>query len=164
VTGIGLRVVSRSQVYFCVIEKDAALGALTWRTNDLLNVPLALDAPEQFSFVRNTLMDIFEMYNVTRAALRIPEFDAHSRIKQTSIDRYYLEGVIQESIAGSKIEKHIAGRIGTLARFLPFPATDFKKFANNEQTFSGVPSSVSWDVLKLEERESVLACHASLGL
>jgi len=164
-TGIGLRVFSGSQIYFCIIEKDDATGALTWRTLDSLRVPLSLQAPEQFNFVRNTLMDIFELYNVTRAAIRIPEFSNMSGIRQTTIDRYYLEGVIQESIAGSKIEKYVAGRITTLNRFLDFAnPTDFKEFAQNEQTFQGIPSNLVWADLSLEERDSVLACHAALGL
>jgi len=161
-TGIGLRVVSDSKVYFCIIERtDTALNFLD---RDFIQVPLSLDAPERFNFIRNTLMDIFELYEVTRAAIRIPEFSSLSGIRQTAIDRYHLEGVIQESIAGSKIEKYVAGRIATLARFLDFPKTDFKKFAEADKDFEDIPSSYNWKKLKLAERESILACYAALNL
>lgn len=48
-------------------------------------------------------MDIFEMYNVTQAAIRIPEF-AKQAVRQTTIDRHYLEGAIKNQLLGVKLK------------------------------------------------------------
>lgn len=160
-TGIGLRVYSNSCVFYAIIDKDDD-GNFDYKSLSCLYVPMSLEKPEQLSFIRNTLLDIYNEYNIQRAGIRMSEFTGH--ITQVVIERYFLEGVIQESLASSPIEKYVAGQISTLTALLGIERDAFKKLANAEQAFQDVPDAVSWNDLDLEQRESILVCHSVFNI
>jgi hypothetical protein len=160
-TGIGLRVYSNSCIFYAIIDKDVD-GNFDYRSLSCLYVPLSLDKPERLAFVRNTLLDIFNEYNIQYAGIRMSEFTGHTT--QVVIERYFLEGVIQESMASSPIEKYIAGQISTLTPLLGIERDGFKKLATAEETFGEIPDAYDWNKLSLEERESILVCHASFNI
>ena len=161
-TGIGIRVFSNSKVYYCLIEKQTD-GTLNYLDISYLNVPLSINRPEALNFIRNTILDILTEYNVTKAVIRIDEFGG--TLNSTAIERYYLEGVIQESLASSNVQNFFAGQISEITKVAKFQKTDFKKFANAEIDFTEIPPTKNWkNDFSLEERESILACYTSLNL
>ena len=159
---IGLRVFSNHRIYYTIIEDDNC-GTLTYRDISFLNVPLALEDPERLNFVRNTILDIICEYGVNRAAIKISEIFG-STLNQLSIERSYLEGVLQESLASSSVEKFRAGRINTMESLAGIPTGDFKKLSGGEMEFGSFPEDEDWGKLTKEARESALTCFAALKL
>lgn len=157
--GIGLRVYSNSAVYFSIIEESS--GVLTYKTTSYVTVPNCLIKPESLSFVRNTLLDIFKEYKVNRAGIRVSEFNGFHP-NQKTIERFYLEGIIQESVASSTIEKYIAGQISSLSSILQFKREEFKKYTKGNEKFPNYP--LDWSKLSLEEKESVIVAVCSLKI
>lgn len=156
--GIGIRVYSKSQVYYTIIESND-LKIFNYLTISHINVPIALERPERLNFIRNTIMDILAAYKIQRAAIRIPEFGG-----SVDVERTYLEGVIQESLAGSDVEKFVAAQIAQLTNVAQIVKTDFKLYADGGKKIEGFPESINWEKLGLPARESILTCLASLKL
>ncbi len=159
--GIGLRVYSNKKVFYSIIRQTFTIP-LEFLDVSLLNIPFSLDIPERLNFVRNTILDIMTEYEVTRAAIRISEFGR--TLDQRGIERIQIEGVLQESLASSMVEKFVAGQISVLASLAGIARSDFKPLASGEKNFQHFPVGRRWQELSLEERESVLACYASLNL
>lgn len=164
---IGIRVYSDSSIYYCIIRKDGE--ELNYHTVSKINVPLSLEKPEALNFVRNTLLDILIAYNVQSAVVRIPEIVTNplfvKKIDKKAIERYYLEGVIQESLAGSNVNKFLVGQIAELTKVAGMIKTDFKRYADAEIDFQLIPSGLNWKKdFTFEERESILACITALNL
>jgi hypothetical protein len=160
--GIGIRVYSNSRIYYAIISYDKEKGELAYKSISHLNVPVTLEKPEQLNFIRNSILDLMLEYNVEMAAIRLAEMGIGT-IKQTTIDRYYLEGVIQEAIASSPVRKYVAGPIAKLSASFE-KRTDFKEYAGGVKDFEHLPEDINWKALTLEERESVLACFAAINL
>jgi hypothetical protein len=161
-TAVGLRVYSNKQVFYSIVQLTPD-QTLVYRDIATIYVPLALDGPERLNFVRNTVLDVMLEYNVRHAAIRLQE---HTRQSLTSlaIDRFNLEGVLQESLASCSVEKFVAGQIATLSRYAGIERADFKKLATGEKKFEQYEWERPWSKLILEERESVLASYAALNL
>ena len=159
---IGLRVYSNSEIYYTVVEQ-LPNGTLNYLTVSSLIAPKALEKPEQLNFVRNTLLDIFMEYSVTRAGIRLSEFTGFAATSIT-VERNYLEGLIQEAVASSLIEKYVAGQIATITSLLNVDREDFKKYASAEMTYNQIPADMDWKKLKLEQRESILVCLCAFNL
>jgi hypothetical protein len=159
---IGLRVKSNSHIFYTVIESPNP-GVLNYKVVSSLLIPKALEKPEQLSFTRNTLLDIFNEYNISRAGIRIAEYTAQAATA-ISIDRCYLEGIIQESVASSSVEKYVAGQISTITAKLGMPRGDFKQYAEGNLIYPNLPTHLNWQTLSLEERESILVCNCALTL
>lgn len=158
--GVGLRVYSNSRVYYCIVEKNA--GGIDIIDNAFLDVPLALDRPESLNFIRNTVLDVLRLYSVTNAVVRISEMKL-SGLKSYEVERIYIEGVIQEALAGCSVAKFKAGRINELQKIGGF--NNFKQLASGADVFPGFPSDEEWkNDLSLEQRESFLAAIISLNL
>jgi len=160
--GIGLRVYSNSKIFYSVIAKKPD-GTFEYQVMSSLLIPKSLEKPEQLNYTRNTILDIFHEYDVARAGIRIAEYTAQVATA-LNIERYYLEGIIQESVSSSSIEKYVAGQISTLTTVLNIPREDFKKYAEGDMTFPDLPLGVDWNTLGLEQRESVIVCHCALKL
>lgn len=157
---MGLRVFSNSKVFYTVIEETAT--DYEYRTISHISIPSALTAPDQLSYLRNTLLDIILEFQVQSAFIRISE---HTRtMKATTIQRIYVEGVILETLASGNISNYSLGRITTIGRLLSFESGEFKELASGKKDYAHLPKTWSWDELSLESRESVLACHAALNL
>jgi hypothetical protein len=158
---IGLRVFSNSVVHYCIIEKLQD-DSLNYLDISQINIPLSINRPEALNFTRNTLLDILEEYEVKSAVIRIPEFGR--TINGTAIERSYIEGVIQESLASSTVDNFLAGQIAELTRIAGFPKTDFKKYADAELDFPTIPDGLDWKKLGIEKRECILACFTAFNL
>jgi hypothetical protein len=160
--GIGLRVYSNSEIFYSVIAKKPD-GTFEYQAMSSLVIPKSLEKPEQLNYTRNTLLDIFHEYNVARAGIRVAEYTAQVAT-DLNIERYYIEGIIQESVASSSIERYIVGQISVLTTVLNIPREDFKKYADGNTTFPDLPAAVNWSTLGLEQRESIIVCHCALNL
>jgi hypothetical protein len=161
ITSIGLRVYSNQRVFYTLIERSPS-GDLSYLDISFLSIPLSLDVPESLSFIRNTLIDIMLEYNVNRAAIRIAEYTG--TLDRIAIARTYYEGVIQESLESSQVEKYVAGQISRLSKLAEIEKTDFKLLRDGEIEFKMFPTDRDWKKLSKEERESVLAAYAALQL
>lgn len=158
---IGLRVYSNNKIYYCILEQSSS-GDLNYLDISHVNVPKSLIWPEALNFIRNTILDILIEYNVTKAIIRICEFGFI--LNKNLIERNYIEGVLQEAIASSSVEKFLAGQISEFASLLAIPRNDFKKYANAQLTFAYIPTNLNWDAFSVEERETILTANAAINL
>ncbi|URM36254.1 hypothetical protein [Flavobacterium anhuiense] len=158
--GIGLRVYSNSNIFYTIVEETDTEYKYLSISN--LKIPLALNQPERLNYVRNTLLDIISEYDINTALIRVQE--SVFNITDTSIQRFYVEGVILETLAGANINKYKLGRISTISSLLNIESSKFKKYIDNEIVFDLLPSNLDWSKYSVEERESILSCHASLNL
>ena len=158
--GIGLRVYSNSKIFYTII--DETKDEYIYLTTSHLKIPLALNEPERLNYVRNTLIDIIDEYNIDSAVIRVQEL--MFSVNDTAIQRFYVEGVILETLAGGNISKYKMGKITTLQSLLKIEQGSFKEYTDNIREFELLPEELSWQDFSLEERESILACHAALNL
>lgn len=108
-TSIGIRVNPSQISYSIVKEEDDSIEIIII---DEIVVPKSLDTPEQLKFLRSTLIEIINENKITVGCIRIPESTARS----VNVPRTYMEGVIQELIASSTIQKYYVGQFQVLAR------------------------------------------------
>ena len=158
--GIGLRVYSNSNIFYTIIEETET--EFNYISISNLKIPLALNEPERLNYVRNTLLDIISEYKIDTALIRVKE--SVSNVTGLSIQRFYVEGVILETLAAANISKYKLGKIATITSLLSIETSKFKEYADNEITFELLPSNFDWSKLTLGERESILSCHASLKI
>jgi hypothetical protein len=158
--GIGLRVYSNSKIYYTIINET--VDEYIYLTTSHLKIPLALNEPERLNYVRNTLLDIIDEYSIESAVIRVQEL--MYGVNETAIQRFYVEGVILETLAGGNISNYKMGKIATLTSLLKIESGAFKEYADNTKVFELLPDDLDWKKYCLEERESILACHASLNL
>ncbi len=158
--GIGLRVYSNKKIYYSIIEET--VDSYNFLTVDLINVPLAMEEPERLNYIRNTIIDIIAEYKIDKALVRVKE--SLYNVNKRDIERFYIEGVLLESLAGSTVSKYKLGQIATIAMLIGIERKNFKKFADSEVEFDDIPNDIDWSSLDKEERESILACHAALKL
>ena len=121
-----------------------------------------MEEPERLNYIRNTIIDLIAEYGIDNALVRVKE--SLYNVGKRDIERFYIEGVLLESLAGSSVSKYKLGQIATIAMLLDIERKNFKKFADNELEFEDIPDDIDWSSLSKEERESILACHASLKL
>jgi hypothetical protein len=96
-----------------------------------------------------------EEYAVSRAGLRIAEGLALKR----NPFRLNLEGVVQEVLASSTVERFVAAQIATIAALLGHKdRTIIKKMIAGEQA---PQYSLNWAALSGDEREAVLLAVAA---
>lgn len=157
---IGLRVYSNSNIFYTIIEETDT--GYNYINISYLKIPIALNQPERLSYVRNTLLDIILEYNINTALVRVQE--TISTVNDVAIQRFYVEGVILETLAGANISKYKLGKIATIASLLGIETSRFKKYADEGLVFELLPANLDWSEYSLEERESILACHASLNI
>lgn len=158
--GIGLRVYSNSNIFYTIIEETET--EFKYITISYLKIPLALNEPERLNYIRNTLLDIISEFKIDTALIRVKE--TVSNVTGLSIQRFYVEGVILETLAAANISKYKLGKIATISSLLGFKSSKFKEYSENEIQFELLPTDLDWAKLSLEERESILSCHASLNI
>lgn len=151
---IGIRA-NPNAIYYCVLSEDA--DSINIKIIDKVLVPKALETPEQLKFIRNTFKDIFLENSITNACIRITESNAQS----TNIPRIYLEGVLQELIASSIIERYFVGQISSISAKLSIDRATFKPLVNGESSFNDLEI---WPELDAFKREAVLAAFAANNL
>jgi len=154
IKSIGIRV-TPSTIYFSVVSFND--GDIEILLVDRINNPKALELPEQLKFLRNTLCDIINENNIDNACIRITE-----SIAQTpSIERIYIEGVIQELFASSTIKKYYVGQISSISSKLGFNKEIFKEYSKGKQNFLEIES---WKRFSEEERESLMSAISAVNL
>jgi hypothetical protein len=158
--GIGIRVLSNKKIYYSIIEKEGEV--FNYISISHLVVPLAMNKPERLNYIRNAIIDIIQEYNIKCALVRVRE--RLTNINNLAVERFYIEGVLLESIAGSSVAKYALGQISSITKHLEIERSDFKKLAENELQFENLPEAIDWSNLSKEERESILSCHAALKM
>ncbi len=152
---IGFRV-SPSQVTYALVRgvpPDFAVLDVS-----AVHVPPALSPPRQLQFIRTALLDVMEEYGTTRAGLRLAEATA----RRTHAFRLNLEGVIQELMTSSAVDRFVAARIATIAALLgERDRSVIKRLVSGELT---PPYATNWAGLGEDEREAVLVAVAAASV
>ncbi|MFW6009665.1 MAG: hypothetical protein ACOCP8_10415 [archaeon] len=151
--GIGIRV-NPNKVYFSITEKNDDLIEILNVSN--LIVPKAPKTPFKLNFIRTNLFSIIQEFNIIFAGLRIAESNARTM----SLERIYLEGVIQELLVNSNIENHFVGRIAEIASIINKERTDIRKCFEGEN----ILNIREWENYNREERESICTSICSCNL
>jgi hypothetical protein len=152
---IGIRV-SPKIIFYSIVEENEA--DITVVDVSKIVVPVSLTVPDKLRFIRTTILDIISEYEIVTAGIRVIEPSSQSR----DIFRLNVEGVIQELLSSSTVEKYLCGQISNMARLLEFDErADFKKYVSAELQYGDIEN---WNKMKSEERESLLVALASLCL
>ena len=151
---IGIRV-TPSVVFFSVVTYENEELEIT--LIDKINIPKALNVPEQLKFLRSTLCDIINEFSITNACIRITE----SNSKSINITRIYIEGVIQELFANSTIINYYIGQISNISANLGIERASFKPYAEGKEVFMNIEH---WDRFLLEQRESLMSAISALNI
>lgn len=151
---IGIRV-SPSEVNYCITEKtDGGVSILGY---DKIIIPKALDVPSQLAYVRTNLNSIFTEFEIVKAGIRVHE----GNTKNISIERIYLEGVIQELLADCTVHKYFLGKLASIAKLIEQPLAKVKEYIEGDDTLiaiEGVTKSAK------EVRESIVTAFAASEL
>ncbi|WP_258111595.1 hypothetical protein [Alicyclobacillus sp. SP_1] len=152
---IGIRV-SPKTIYYCIATADEDSLVLSVES---LTVPRALDIPKQLAFIRTTLQSIIAEFKVELAGIRVYEGSTQN------LDRFRIniEGVVQELLANSTVQRYYSGTKSTLGRLLN---TDVKMITANIDGEFHLPgfSVEDWADYGKEERESILTALGALNL
>lgn len=146
---LGIRVTPK-KIYFSIFDKHNN----EFKTIEVIVVPQSLIMPEKLKYIRNNIFDLLREYNVQRAGIKITEGNAQAM----NIDRLYIEGVIQETFASSKIESYKTLMLAGMASKLQTSAKELKKFIEKQDNQTEIQMNVT-DCVK-EEIESMLVAMA----
>lgn len=131
-----------SFVVFCTEESKL-------KCVDVIKIPAILDTPEKLKYVRNNILDIINLYSVELAAIRVTEANAEN----LSIDRLYIEAVIQEAFSSSEINKYYTIRKSSMKSSLKLSENEYKKILKSQQGIKEIDNSS----FSAETNEAVLA-------
>ena len=152
--GIGIRT-TPNELYYSIVQENEI--EIEIKIIDRINIPKAIELPEQLKFLRDTLSDIINEFQITNACVRVAESIAQTK----DIKRTYIEGVIQELFASSTIERYYIGQVSSISSKLNIKRDDFKKYVDNKLTFLDIEN---WDKYKKEERESIMSAISALEI
>lgn len=153
-TSLGIRVTPR-EVYYAITRMKE--GSAVLLVCDVVKVPTALDVPEQLKFLRDTFLDIIYENEVKNACIRVVETNAQSY----DYHRLYIEGVLQEMIASSSIERYYLGRIAKMSNLLGINRIEFAPLLASDSC----PFFAEWGEIKnKDKREAMLASYSALSL
>lgn len=154
-TSIGIRVKPEAVIYSIIKEEGEDRKIILI---DKVNVPIALEVPEQLKFIRSTFLDIIFENQVNLACIRITEPTA----QKISIERINIEAIMQELIASSSIEKYYVGQISTISAKLGIARENFKPLIDSKakdcEFFNG------WNKYNKEQKESLLAALSAFNI
>lgn len=154
-TSIGIRVKPDAVIYSIIKEED---GSKEIVLVDKVNVPVALQIPEQLKFIRGTFMDIIYENQVNIACIRITE----STAQKNSIERINIEAVIQELIASSTIERYYVGQIANISSKLGIARENFKPMIESKE--KNCEFFDNWNKYNKEQKESLLAALSAFNI
>lgn len=152
--GIGIRA-NPTEINYSIVKDDS--DGIEIIQIDKVVIPKSLELPEQLKFIRNTFLDIINENEANVACIRITE----AKAKKKNSSRMYIEGVIQELIASSTIEKYYIGQISNISAKLEIERTAFKPFVDGKNIFLEIKN---WEKFSKEARESILSAISSLKL
>lgn len=116
---------------------------------DVIKIPAILDTPEKLKYVRNNILDILNLYNVELAAIRVTEANSDN----LSIERLYIEAVIQEAFSSSEINKYYTIRKSGMKSSLNLSENEYKEILRSQRSIKGIDNSE----FTTETNEAVLA-------
>lgn len=148
---IGLRV-SASEITYAIYD-NVNRNIIT---ADEIIYPKALDAPEALKYIRNTILDIIRENGICRAGIRTAEPMAQS----VAVERIQIEGVIQEALASSTVERYYHGPISVIAAKIGMAREEFKKSLGKEGTFQDVEN---WNKNSDKEKEAILTAIGAVN-
>lgn len=152
---IGIRATPKEIFYSVVEQKDTENEVLII---DKLIIPASLSIPDRLNFVRKTLIDIINHYDVINAGIRVTEGNA----QRISIDRVSIEAVIQELFSSCSVQKYFGGNISKISRLLGLSNNgELKKIFSGEKIPEGLEFLAE---INENERESALSALAALNL
>ncbi len=153
---IGFRV-NPKNVFFVICDYNSVENTFNILTQESVVVPLSMEMPDILSYLRTNIFSIINEYTIELAGIRTIEDNAQS----ISIERTYIEGVIQELISNCSISKYFAGKKSRIASLIGMKVEDVSAFINGTENFLDI---VSWPEIKLEHRECILSAYAALSL
>ncbi|WP_262244377.1 hypothetical protein [Serratia liquefaciens] len=142
---LGIRVEPK-RIWFSIYCTDSS----TVINVDKIIVPEILDTPEKLKVIRNNIIDIIREYDIKLAGIRM--FEGNS--KTISIERLFIEGVIQESFASSNLEDYTIFRLSSLAARFRVSSKALKDNIENGSELHGIKLK---ELTSKPERESLLA-------
>jgi hypothetical protein len=146
---IGIRATPK-KIFFAIINFTEDSYSIS---NQELVIPVSFDVPQKLKYVRKTMLDIFNEYDIILAGIRITE-----PIATPDNFRVMLEGVIQELIASSKVENYFAGAKISIASRLGLPNDgSISDFIDNGKVFHDIRD---WNNYSTEYKEAILAAFA----
>ena len=154
-TSIGIRVKPDCIIYSIIKEEGEDREIIRI---DKVNVPIALQIPEQLKFIRSTFLDIIFENKVNLACIRVTEPTA----QKISIERINIEAIIQELIASSSIEKYYIGQISTISAKLGIARESFKPLIDSKA--KDCEFFNNWNKYNKEEKESLLAALSAFNI
>lgn len=131
-----------SFIVYCTDEKRLKCA-------DVVVIPATLATPEKLKYVRNNILDLLRAYDVQLAAIRVAE----SSSKNLSIDRLYIEAVIQEAFSSSEILNYLVIRKTGLKASLKLTEKQYKDFIGSKMVFDNINNTD----FSQETNEAVLA-------
>lgn len=150
---IGIRA-NPKKIYYSIINFSGDTFSLL---NQDLIIPASFDIPQKLKYVRKTMLDIFNEYNIVLAGIRVAEPSASSFGPHDNF-RIMLEGNIQELIASSKVEKYFSGiKVSISARLGISNDGSITSLIDGGEIFNGIPG---WKEISKEHRECILAGFA----
>jgi septum formation topological specificity factor MinE len=152
---IGIRTTPK-EVFFTVIEQNEDENEI--KVTDKLVLPVSMNVPDKLNFVRKTIIDIINQYNINKAGIKITEGNA----QRLSIERISIEAVIQELFSGCSIKNYFGGNISKISKLLGLPNNGvFKKIIKGDE----IPDELEFLTDMSEyHKESTLAALAALNL
>ncbi|MFC1023966.1 hypothetical protein ACFGZH_05405 [Pasteurella multocida] len=146
---LGIRV-SPKNIYFSIFNSNEQ----EFKNIEKIIVPQALIIPEQLKYIRNTILDLLREYHIEKAGIKITEGNAQS----ISIERLYIEGVIQETFASSQIVSYKTLMLSGIASRLKTNSKELKKYIENKPNNTGIEMNIS--EFNKEEIEAMLVAVA----
>lgn len=146
---IGIRATPK-KIFFSIINFSESSYSIS---NQELIIPVSFDVPQKLKYVRKTMLDIFNEYEIVLAGIRITE-----PIATPDNFRVMLEGVIQELIASSKVENYFAGAKISIGSKLGLPNDgSISDFIENGKVFRDI---ADWNSYSIEYKEAILIAFA----
>ncbi|HEI6731374.1 hypothetical protein ACVSUJ_22630 [Yersinia enterocolitica] len=147
---LGVRAAPKVASFIVYCSEDKEL-----KCADVINIPQTLSIPEQLKYIRNNILDILREYDVSLAAIRVCEANA----KKPSIERLYIEGVIQEAFSSSNVKDYFILRKQGIYRRLGLTSEEYDSAINGNLSVMGIETS-NFDSTTNEAILSALAAGA----
>lgn len=100
---IGFRVTS-NKIHYAILEENEE--ELKYNISELI-VPVALKLSDKLAFCRTTIQTLIRQREITLAGIKLREGCARNGITNDDFIRFYLEGVILETMSNSSIKHHL---------------------------------------------------------
>lgn len=154
---IGIRAKAK-EIYYCIVDETDSNIEL--KALERFIVPQALDMPDRLSYIRTSFESIILEFGTVNAGIRIAE--GIQTVNNSTIERMYIEGVIQELLSNCSVQSYFAGRKNSIASLIGTDSKTLTSCLDGKHDLLGIEG---WsDRYKKEEREAIIAAVASLNM